>query len=131
MEYTERQRETNRNSARKQRYGIEKEEFKRMVAEREGKCDMCHEVPAGKRKTLFIDHDHSNGRIRGLLCSSCNTGLGLLGDNIEVPLKVQQYLQSPLLPDFRKSSNKRKIYKRKLTEQLIQDDLYMWMKSFF
>jgi hypothetical protein len=41
-------------------------------------CQIC-----GALKYLHIDHDHSNGKFRGILCSRCNNGLGFLNDNIE------------------------------------------------
>jgi len=129
MDYKERQRQTKRRLARKHRYGIEQEDFERMVIERDGKCDMCHKVPTGKRKTLCIDHDHSTGKIRGLLCSACNNGLGFLGDNVDIPAKVQQYLQLPSLPEFRKSSRNRKNYKRKVMYRRPIRDWSIWSIS--
>ena len=59
-------------------YGITLADFNRMVAERSGKCDCCGDVP---KKQLLVDHDHTTGDIRGLLCPACNAGIGLLGDS--------------------------------------------------
>jgi hypothetical protein len=54
-----------------------------------GACDLC-----GKQAdNLHIDHDHSTGQVRGVLCSSCNTGLGKLGDTIEGLQRAITYLE--------------------------------------
>lgn len=66
-----------RNARIKYRYGITGDEYDRLVAERDGHCDICGEKPAegtpahwaGK---LCIDHDHASGVVRGLLCNDCN-----------------------------------------------------------
>lgn len=46
---------------------------------------------------VHIDHDHDTKEVRGLLCVGCNTGLGLLGDNMEGVTQVMCYLQGSLL----------------------------------
>ena len=101
-----------RHSVRKQRYGINKETYEAMVKEKEGKCDICGNIPTGRRTTLHVDHDHITGLIRGLLCNNCNLGLGKLGDSREMVCKINNY--------FNKSK----------TEEDIHNDLYEWMKSF-
>jgi hypothetical protein len=65
-----------RDARIKHRYGVTGDEYDRMVAEREGRCDICGEVPAdgpahwgGK---LCIDHDPVTGKVRGLLCNDDN-----------------------------------------------------------
>lgn len=45
-------------------------------------CENCEKPPNGKG-CLHLDHDHKTGKFRGWLCSTCNTGLGKLGDSIE------------------------------------------------
>lgn len=67
------------DSNRKQKYGLSRADFDRMRVEQGHACAMCglHE-DANTRATLFVDHDHATGRVRGLLCARCNTGLGYL-----------------------------------------------------
>jgi hypothetical protein len=49
-------------------------------------------TPQG-RGTFHVDHCHETGKIRGLLCHSCNTGIGKLGDNLEGLQKAVSYLE--------------------------------------
>lgn len=48
-----------------------------MTSAQENACAICK----GTTSTLCIDHDHSSGVVRGLLCSNCNTGIGLFKDD--------------------------------------------------
>jgi hypothetical protein len=56
------------------RYNLTVEEYYEMVLLQDGKCAICKEEPVGERP--YVDHCHKLGNIRGLLCSSCNFGLG-------------------------------------------------------
>lgn len=91
-------REANRDYARNcnlmRNYGITLADYDRMVAEQDGKCAICGRIPAGKHNQarLHVDHDHRTGRIRGLLCSHCNRGLGFLGDSPETLRRATAYL---------------------------------------
>lgn len=58
-------------------------------------CDCCG-LEYSKR--LVTDHEHGTTNIRGLLCHSCNTGIGKLGDNLEGLLKAVDYLQRYEIP---------------------------------
>ena len=51
-------------------------------------CELCN-----INKSVHLDHDHTTGKIRGVLCQTCNTGLGKLGDNIQGLLKALNYLE--------------------------------------
>ena len=55
-------------------YGITKEEFDEMVRKQNGRCAICWTEPNGKRP-LVVDHNHTNGQVRGLLCVKCNWSL--------------------------------------------------------
>lgn len=56
-------------------------------------CCICSNYFESDRKT-FIDHDHVTGKVRGLLCPSCNTALGLFKDNISILKSAITYLES-------------------------------------
>lgn len=74
----------NKNSrSRLWKYGLKFHEWLEMVAVQKSRCAICQLVL--HPLALNIDHDHGTGVVRGLLCTSCNTGLGLLGiDNGDV-----------------------------------------------
>lgn len=63
-----------------------------------GACALCGKVPGEdpergrNQKCLHVDHDHKTGKIRGLLCSSCNRGLGYFGDDPVVLRRAAEYL---------------------------------------
>jgi hypothetical protein len=74
-----------REGALRRKYGIGNEDFARLLAAQDGRCALCREVPAARRRhtptgrewtALHIDHCHETGRIRGLLCHRCNTQVG-------------------------------------------------------
>lgn len=78
-------------------YRITEDEYQRMFEEQDGKCAVCRtddpKLPMGRgSKRLCIDHDHATGKVRGLLCSPCNTGLGHFGDNTETMAAAIRYL---------------------------------------
>lgn len=54
-----------------------------------GRCQICH-----KETALHIDHDHSTGQVRGLLCNSCNGGLGAFKDNPDFLHEAVRYLEN-------------------------------------
>ncbi len=72
-------------------YGIDVPDYERMLEEQGGGCYICGKKPEDKR-ALDIDHDHKTGKVRGLLCSNHNRGLGLLDDNILHIIKALEYL---------------------------------------
>lgn len=68
------------------------EQYERMLADQGGGCAICGS-PRDAKRSLAVDHDHATGAIRGILCSGCNTGLGLLRDSRELLLRAADYLQ--------------------------------------
>lgn len=65
-----------RNKALKRNYGINIEEYNILFKEQNGKCGICG--CESNERMLAVDHCHNTGKIRGLLCTKCNTGIGLL-----------------------------------------------------
>ena len=76
------------------KYGVEEEHYKLMYDRAEGRCELCgveeEELP---KKQLCVDHNHETDEVRGLLCMSCNAGLGSLGDSVERLEKAITYLK--------------------------------------
>lgn len=64
-------------------YGLTQEEYEALGPS----CGVC-----GSGLKLNVDHDHSTGKVRGKLCHSCNTGIGLFKDSVELLHKAAAYL---------------------------------------
>lgn len=79
-------------------YGISKDEFISKLEEQNYKCKICDsEIKymsryKDKYGSACVDHDHKTGKIRGLLCSSCNRALGLFKDSISITENAHKYL---------------------------------------
>lgn len=76
----------------RQQYGISVFEYEEMLFSQGGKCAICEREETNGR-LLATDHDHSTGKVRGLLCRACNTGLGHFGDSIPRLLSALEYLR--------------------------------------
>jgi hypothetical protein len=57
-----------------------------------GKCAICNKLPKENGKALAVDHCHKTGKIRGLLCDSCNKHLALEKHTPEILLKTIAYI---------------------------------------
>lgn len=96
--YREANAETLRHKERERRFGINSETYSQMLQSQSGVCAICGNPETATRlgvvKALSVDHCHTTGRIRGLLCSDCNTGIGKLRDSVKVLQNAIRYLQS-------------------------------------
>jgi hypothetical protein len=61
-------------SRRRRRYGMEPDDYDRLLAEQDGKCALCGAAPG---YPLHVDHDHVTKKNRGLLCARCNMIVGV------------------------------------------------------
>lgn len=76
-------------------YGLSLEEYYFLHDEQLGTCAICHnKCKSGRR--LAVDHNHETGKTRGLLCMSCNRGLGLFNDDRYLLAKAVEYLEEHL-----------------------------------
>lgn len=75
-------------------FGITPDEYREIHEKQGGKCAICgSEIGDVMGNRLYIDHNHKTGKVRGLLCSDCNFGIGKFKDNIELMQKAIQYLE--------------------------------------
>lgn len=68
--------------SRLRRRGMTLKEYQQKMVDQNNCCEICHsEFGADAYKNSYIDHNHQTGQFRGLLCSQCNTSLGLLKED--------------------------------------------------
>ena len=79
-----------RYNDRLRKYGLTQAEYNSLYALQLGGCGIC-----GVRldHSCHVDHDHETQRVRGLLCSDCNTGMGLFKDDRYLLLRAAQYIK--------------------------------------
>jgi hypothetical protein len=80
-----------RAKARLKRYGISDEEYRQRWKEQGGKCAICG-AASSVMGELAVDHDHTTGDVRGLLCSNCNLAIGNLRDSPALCRRAAEYL---------------------------------------
>jgi len=73
-------------------YGITLEQYNTMLKAQNYKCAICGNEDEVEGRKLAIDHCHTTGKVRGLLCGKCNRGLGLFYDNQELLSNAIKYL---------------------------------------
>jgi hypothetical protein len=69
-------------------YGITERDYNRMHEAQDGRCAICR-----RAKKLHVDHHHGSGKVRGLLCNTCNMGLGSFQDDVSLLAVASTYLQ--------------------------------------
>lgn len=70
-------------------YGVTKDQYEAMAKAQRHRCAVCNVQPTD---WLVVDHCHDGGQVRGLLCSSCNKGLGHLKDDPGIMQAAIEYL---------------------------------------
>lgn len=88
-----------RSGVHYRRYGLTKEQFDALLQSQQGVCAICQQpetvIVRGRLRPLHIDHDHTTGRVRGLLCSACNTAIGKMKDDPSILRAAATYLERP------------------------------------
>ena len=70
------------------------EHYDVMLIDQNFSCKICKKHLSDCKKALSVDHNHSTGEVRGLLCQHCNTVLGMALDDIKILQKAIEYLRS-------------------------------------
>lgn len=92
----DRNSETSRRNRLKFYYNMTPDQYESLLKTQNYSCAICKGVPTGSgnnNRSLHVDHDHQTGGTRGLLCSTCNKGLGLFYDNRVILLSAAKYLK--------------------------------------
>ena len=72
------------------KYGLSNEVYKQLLNEQAGVCKTC----GGLGKVgLVVDHDHTTGKVRGVLCRECNAALGFIKDDVRTLSNMINYLK--------------------------------------
>jgi hypothetical protein len=88
---TKEQKELFRKKAVARLYNISTTQYDLLVEKAEYKCEICGTYLINRKP--YIDHDHETSMIRGVLCNSCNTGVGCFKDSINHLKKAIAYLE--------------------------------------
>lgn len=96
----------------RQKFGIGIRQYEALYEQQQGKCYICHKEDPADRN-LAIDHCHSTGKVRRLLCHHCNTALGHFNDDPVVLQRALVYVQTDfqLPPDVSEPYPERKTYR--------------------
>jgi len=94
---TERGKQVKRAGVLRREYGVSEEQYLELHAKQAGLCAICWQpetklIPGKAPLRLSVDHDHVTGKVRGLLCSACNVGLGSFKDDPELLQAAGLYL---------------------------------------
>lgn len=84
-----------RNWTLKNKYSITIEEYEDLLEKQNGGCAICERNDSGVSwsKNLHVDHCHTSGKIRGLLCQPCNVSLGQMSEDIDLLYRAIEYLR--------------------------------------
>lgn len=78
---------------RRSAYGVSKEQFEIMLLAQNNCCALCGETfQKGKKREVYLDHDHNTGKVRGLLHQNCNAGIGCFGEDTQKLGKAIAYI---------------------------------------
>lgn len=98
QEWRKRNPERSKHHNLKRLYGLTLEAYHAMGESQKWRCAICNGLETTKDKDggprqMPVDHDHKTGKIRALLCTQCNRGLGLFSDSIEKLKAATEYLK--------------------------------------
>lgn len=82
-----------REMALQRQYGMSAADYDHLLSSQLGVCAICGRKERVGGKRLAVDHDHESGRTRGLLCNSCNLGIGKFNDNPALLAAAVLYLE--------------------------------------
>lgn len=91
---TEKYKKQKKNYYLKRDFNISIDDYNKLFQKQDGKCAICNKHQSELTTMLSVDHDHSTGKIRSLLCSNCNLLIGNAFDNIDILNNAIKYLKN-------------------------------------
>lgn len=89
-----RYKRTAKNCVLKKRYGINIEDYDKIIRRQDGKCDICGIILEEiKKKKRHLDHNHKTSLVRGILCNRCNMLIGACNENEKILEEAIKYLK--------------------------------------
>lgn len=85
------QRAQNKRNRIRRVFGLTPQQLNQMKVDQQGLCAICFQ-PEPLKRSLAIDHDHVTGKVRGLLCTRCNTALGMIQEDVEILINMTAYI---------------------------------------
>lgn len=92
--HPEKNRRIDRDWYLRANYGITLEDYEAMLEKQGGTCAICESSIPGGNGAFSVDHCHSTGKVRGLLCRLCNSGLGHFRDSPGLLYRAVEYLRN-------------------------------------
>ena len=86
-------KQKSRNHHLKTTYGITQDDYNMMFEKQGGRCAICEKHQTEISRALSVDHCHTTGKVRGLLCHTCNSAIGKFYDNINLLENAILYLK--------------------------------------
>jgi hypothetical protein len=77
----------------KTKFGMSLEEYDARLSAQGGACAICSTTDPAPWDYFVVDHDHSTGEVRALLCHACNTVIGQAADNADVLRAAAEYVE--------------------------------------
>jgi hypothetical protein len=93
LEYYATHRERARDRKLKRVFGITLGEFRVLSESQNDLCAICNKKEIIPNRSLCVDHDHTTGKIRGLLCYKCNVMIGMSNESIQIMENALTYLK--------------------------------------
>jgi hypothetical protein len=79
-------------------YNLTPGEFQDLLNSQDGACAICKRTSSGvEGRNFHVDHDHVTGVVRGLLCQTCNVGIGALHDDVNLLRAALAYLERSVM----------------------------------
>ena len=92
--YKHTSKRTRKRNFSRHKLGLTSSAYLRMLRKQKFRCSTCSEHIDTLGKNLSVDHCHTTGKVRGLLCSHCNWALGHVKDNVKILARLIEYLEA-------------------------------------